>query len=381
MLAKFFGRRAEPEFKVVCDPESIVYPVDFDAPDYPYAQAFKEADAYVRKLPAQGVVPISDVLRLQFYSLFKQATMGDIKKDVKQPSLLWDWEGYWKVYGWRKCRGMTREKARDMYIDLLDLQIRKHCSFVWGGPASEDRWAAFHDGVKIIQNLPKGGYRLPESLRARFYSLYKQAHVGDLSDFQKTPAALSGGKYKWLRARPSKAGFDQMRYDEWASLKGMSSEEAQRMYCKAMFKSAAMCGYVWAPPGTEDHLEVIGDQTTAKTLKKRTGADKDAERIAASTHLSVEETIEAAGVQLSVVERLAMHTFLRKEEEQAAAAWAAGGIKAEEKGEGVRAESLWLRGLTRGSEKEHRRRHLKGGGVGKGNRSGKGDGGGLQGGG
>ncbi|KAG5503800.1 hypothetical protein JIQ42_07317 [Leishmania sp. Namibia] len=322
MFATLFGRRAEPEFKVVCDPESIVYPVNFDAPDYPYEQAFKEADAYVRKLPMQGVVPISDVLRLQFYSLFKQATMGDIsEKDVRQPSILRDWEGYWKVYGWRKCRGMTREKARDAYIDLLDLQIRKHCSFVWGGPASEDRWAAFRDGVRIIQNLPKGGYRLPESLRAHFYALYRQAHVGDLSDFQKTSAALSGKKYKWLRARPSKAGFDQMRYDEWVALKGMSGEEAKRMYCKDMFKNAAMCGYVWAPPGAEDHLEVIGDQTTAKTLKKRADADKDAERIAASTHLSVEETMNAAGVQLSMVERLTMHSFMRKE--QAAAAKAA----------------------------------------------------------
>ncbi|CAJ1007219.1 putative Acyl CoA binding protein [Leishmania naiffi] len=322
MFARFFWRRAKPELKVVCDAESIVYPVDFDAPDYPYEQAFKEADAYVRKLPIQGVIPISDIVRLQFYSLFKQATEGDIsEKDVKQPSILRDWERYWKVYGWRKCRGMTREKARDRYIDLLDLQIRKHCSFVWGAPASEDRWAAFHDGVRIIRNLPKGGYRLPESLRAHFYALYKQAHVGDLSDFQKTPGALSG-KYKWLRSRPLKVGFDQMRYDEWAALKGMSPEKAKRMYCKDIFKNAAMCGYVWAPPGTDDHLEVIGDQTSAKTLKKRADADKDAERIAAATHLSIEETINAAGLQLSMIERLTMHSFL-KEEKQAAAAKAA----------------------------------------------------------
>ncbi|AYU77825.1 hypothetical protein, unknown function [Leishmania donovani] len=335
MLATFFGRRAEPEFKVVCDPESIVFPVDFDAPDYPYEQAFEEADAYVRKLPMRGVVPVSDVLRLQFYSLFKQATEGDINEDVKQPSMLRDWEGYWKVYGWRKCRGMTRERARDLYIDLLDVQIRKHCSFVWGAPSGEDRWVAFHDGVKIIRNLPKGGYYLPDSLRAHFYALYKQALVGNLSDFQKTPAAFSEKKYKWLRSRPSKAGFGQMRYDEWAAVKGMSCENAKRMYCKDIFKSAAMCGYVWAPPGTEDHLKVIGDQTSAKTLKKRTDADERAERIAGATHLTMEEAMDAVGVHLSMVERLAMHSFTKKE--QAAAAKApeevAGRKKREEKAE------------------------------------------------
>ncbi|CBZ25417.1 hypothetical protein, unknown function [Leishmania mexicana MHOM/GT/2001/U1103] len=333
MFATFFGRRAEPEFKVVSDPESIVFPVDFDAPDYPYEHAFEEADAYVRKLPMRGVVPVSDVLRLQFYSLFKQATQGDIKEDVKQPSMLRDWEGYWKVHGWRKCRGMTRERARDLYIDLLDLQIRKHCTFVWGAPSGEDRWAAFHDGVRIIRNLPKGGYYLPDSLRAHFYALYKQALVGTLSDFQKTPAALSEKRYKWLRSRPLKAGFEQMRYDEWAALKGMSCEKAKRMYCKDIFKSAAMCGYVWAPPGTEDHLKVIGDQTSAKTLKKRIDADEHAERIAGAMHFTMEEAMDAVGVHLSIVERLTMHSFTKKEQTAAAKAAeeAAGRKKREEK--------------------------------------------------
>ncbi|GET87616.1 hypothetical protein, unknown function [Leishmania tarentolae] len=319
MFTTFFGRRAEPEFKVVTDAESIVFPVDFDASDYPYEQAFDEADAYVRKLPMRGVVPVSDVLRLQFYSLFKQATEGDIGEDVVQPNMLRDWEGYWKVYGWRKCRGVTRERARNLYIDLLDLQIRKHCSFVWGAPCHEDRWAAFYEGVKIIQNLPKGGYYIPDPLRAHFYALYKQALVGNLSDFQKTPAALSE-KYKWLRSRPSKAGFDQLRYDKWAALKGMSGEEAKRMYCKDIFKNAAMCGYVWAPPGTEGHLKVIGDQTSAETLKKRAGADEHSEEIANAVHFSMEEAMDAAGVRLSMVERMLLRSFTKKEQAAAAKA-------------------------------------------------------------
>ncbi|KAK7195073.1 Acyl CoA binding protein [Novymonas esmeraldas] len=314
MFSAVFGRRAAPEFKIVRDAESIEYPVDFDAPDYPYQQAFAEADAYVRKMPMQGVVPVSDLLRLQFYSLFKQAMEGDLnEKEVKQPNMLRDWEGYWKVYGWRKCRGMPREKARDMYIDLLDVQIRKHCSFVWGAPAGEDRWAAFHDGVRIVQNLPKGGYHLPESLRAHFYALYKQATVGNLKSFQKTPEALTTKKYKWLRTRPVKAGIDQMKYDAWAALKGMDSERAKRTYCRDLFKNAAMCGYVWAPPGTADHLEVLGDQTSAKTMKMRADATKDAERIEAAKNLSVEQTMDVAGLPLSLFERVAMHSFLKKE--------------------------------------------------------------------
>ncbi|KPA76151.1 hypothetical protein ABB37_07917 [Leptomonas pyrrhocoris] len=314
----FFGqrRKSDEPMKPVVDPATIVEPVDFFGPAFPYEQGFKEIDAYIRTLPAKGYVPVSDILRLQFYSLYKQATLGDIDESkVKQPSLFRDWEGYWKVVGWRKCKGMPRERARDFYIELFDAQVRKHSKVKWGAPLAEDRWAAFYDGVQRIQNLPKNGYNISDQLRAHVYAMFKQATVGDLKAFQKSEAARAS-RYKWLRSRPTKAGFDQFRYDEWLKLAGMSTEHAKRLYCKELFHEAALYGYVWDPPGTEGHLEVIGDQTSAKnfkridseTLRRRLWIEhpsNDADAPLAE--------IEGAGVKLSGVEKVALKKFLFKE--------------------------------------------------------------------
>lgn len=320
LFASWFGKKKTDEpTKPVVDPATIVEPVDFFSAKFPYEQGFKEIDAYIRTLPEKGYVPVSDILRLQFYALYKQATLGDIdEKKVKQPSMFRDWEGYWKVVGWRKCKGMAKEKARDFYIELLDAQIRKHSTVKWGATLAEDRWAAFYDGVQRVQNLPKNGYHISDSLRAHVYAMYKQGTVGDLKAFQKSSAATAA-KYKWLRARPAKAGFDQLRYDEWKKLDGMSKEHAKRLYCKELFREAAMYGYVWDPPGTEGHLEVVGDQTSAKnfkrmdseTLRKRLWIENPSNDAEAPV-----EEIEGAGVKLSAVERMALKKFLRKERKE-----------------------------------------------------------------
>ncbi|KPI86409.1 hypothetical protein ABL78_4525 [Leptomonas seymouri] len=317
-FGSFFGqrKRSEEPMKPVVDPATIVEPVDFFSPNFPYEQGFKEIDAYIRTLPEKGYVPVSDILRLQFYSLYKQATMGDIdEKKVRQPSIIRDWEGFWKVVGWRKCKGMPRERARDFYIELLDAQIRKHSKVKWGAPLAEDRWAAFYDGVQRIQNLPKNGYYISDNLRARVYAMFKQATVGDLKAFQQSEAARAS-KYKWLRSRPAKLGFDQYRYDEWLKLEGMTSEHAKRLYCKVLFHEAAQYGYVWDPPGTEGHLEVVGDQTSAKNFK---ALDSEVlKRRPRIEHPSDDPEaplaeIEGAGVKLSAVEKVALKKFLFKE--------------------------------------------------------------------
>lgn len=147
--------------------------------------------------------------------------------------------------------------------------------------------------------------------------MYKQATVGDLKAFQKSEAAKAP-KYKWLRTRPAKPGFDQYRYDEWLALEGMTSEYAKRLYCKKVFHEAALYGYVWDPPGTEGHLEVIGDQTSAKTFKRI-----DSETL--KKRLCVEnlpdhpeallQEIEGTDVKLSEVEKIALKKLLYEQEE------------------------------------------------------------------
>lgn len=314
-----YRKRSDEPMKPVVDPATIVEPVDFFSPEFPYEQGFKEVDAYIHALPEKGYVPVSDVLRLQFYALYKQATLGDIdEKKVKQPNVFRDWEGYWKVVGWRKCKGMSKERARDLYIDLLDAQINRYLKLKWGAPLAEDRWAAFYDGVRRIQNLPKNGYHLSDELRARFYATFKQATVGDLKDFQKSEAAKAS-KYKWLRSRPAKPGFDQLRYDDWLKLEGMTSEYAKRLYCKQLFNEAALYGYVWDPPGTEGHLEVVGDQTTAKNFKRMDSEQLKSratvEHPSNYTEAPLKE-IEGAGVKLSVIEKLTLKKYMSKEQKR-----------------------------------------------------------------
>lgn len=253
-------------FVPVKDPDAIVCPVNFDDPEYPIEQAFKEAQEYARKIPKEGYVPVSDVLRLYFYAYYKQATEGDLDPSKKQPSMWRNWEGHWKYYAWSKLRGTSKEVARDEYVRLLDENIRKRSTFVWA-PA-KDPWKAFDEAVHLVQNFPKKPYQMPDEMRATFYGLFKQATVGDLEVFQKSAVANKEKKYKWLRSRPTKAGFDQLRYDQWASHKGMNRDQSIRAYLHYFYKIGAMHGYFWDPPGTEAHMEEVGNQLTAENRRR-----------------------------------------------------------------------------------------------------------------
>jgi len=76
---------------------------------------FDDAVAFVQN--AEGDFEPSNDLKLQFYSLFKQATEGDVKG--KKPGML-DVVGRAKYSAWEKLKGMSSEDAMKRYIELLD---------------------------------------------------------------------------------------------------------------------------------------------------------------------------------------------------------------------------------------------------------------------
>jgi len=76
-----------------------------------------------------------------------------------------------------------------------------------------DLQAEFDEAVHFIQTA-EGGFRPSNELKLEFYALYKQAACGDVSG-----------------RRPGMLDFiARAKYDAWASLRGMSKEEAMQRY-------------------------------------------------------------------------------------------------------------------------------------------------------
>lgn len=75
-------------------------------------QNFEEACEKVNKLPTQS----NDTL-LKLYSLFKQATEGDVQG--KKPGLL-DVRGRAKYSAWESLKGMNQHQAREDYLNLVN---------------------------------------------------------------------------------------------------------------------------------------------------------------------------------------------------------------------------------------------------------------------
>jgi acyl-CoA-binding protein len=76
-------------------------------------EQFEAAQTRAKSLPQK---PSNDDL-LALYSLFKQATDGDVKGE--RPSGF-DFVGAAKFDAWEKRRGMTADDAMQAYIDLVD---------------------------------------------------------------------------------------------------------------------------------------------------------------------------------------------------------------------------------------------------------------------
>lgn len=76
---------------------------------------FEKAAAFVRK-PAAGAQP-STAEKLRFYGLYKQATEGD--NTTEAPSF-YQLEAKQKWQAWTDVKGMSKEAAREAYVQELD---------------------------------------------------------------------------------------------------------------------------------------------------------------------------------------------------------------------------------------------------------------------
>jgi acyl-CoA-binding protein len=66
---------------------------------------------------AKGLPNQSNETLLELYSLYKQATVGDVEGD--RPAGF-DFRGAAKYDSWEKRRGMSSDEAKQAYIDLVD---------------------------------------------------------------------------------------------------------------------------------------------------------------------------------------------------------------------------------------------------------------------
>jgi diazepam-binding inhibitor (GABA receptor modulating acyl-CoA-binding protein) len=75
-------------------------------------QQFEEAVGSSKGLPDQ-----SNENLLKLYSLYKQATEGDV--NIEKPSNMFDFKGIAKYNAWDALRGISKEEAMQQYIDLV----------------------------------------------------------------------------------------------------------------------------------------------------------------------------------------------------------------------------------------------------------------------
>uniref|UniRef100_A0A3Q4HVV6 Acyl-CoA-binding protein n=1 Tax=Neolamprologus brichardi TaxID=32507 RepID=A0A3Q4HVV6_NEOBR len=80
---------------------------------------FDEAAAEVKQLKAKP----TDEEMLQIYSLFKQATVGDV--NTSRPGMF-DFTGKAKWDAWEKQKGKSNENAMNEYISLVEELKQKY---------------------------------------------------------------------------------------------------------------------------------------------------------------------------------------------------------------------------------------------------------------
>jgi diazepam-binding inhibitor (GABA receptor modulator, acyl-CoA-binding protein) len=72
----------------------------------------------VRTFKPSKTVP--NEAKLKAYSLYKQATVGDV--NIDRPSGMFDFEGKAKWDAWSALKGMSKEEAMQKYIDEIESQ-------------------------------------------------------------------------------------------------------------------------------------------------------------------------------------------------------------------------------------------------------------------
>jgi acyl-CoA-binding protein len=73
---------------------------------------FEASVARSKELPAQ-----SNENLLKLYSLYKQATEGDV--NIEKPTNMFDFKGIAKYNSWEELKGMSKDDAMKSYIDLV----------------------------------------------------------------------------------------------------------------------------------------------------------------------------------------------------------------------------------------------------------------------
>lgn len=78
----------------------------------------EEFQAVAKQLEANpgAATGLPDDKKLEIYSLFKQATVGDVNTD--RPGML-DFKGKAKWDAWNGKKGTPKEEAQQQYIDLV----------------------------------------------------------------------------------------------------------------------------------------------------------------------------------------------------------------------------------------------------------------------
>lgn len=91
------------------------------------AAHFDAAVEYVRSLPKDGPVQMSNSVKLQFYGLYKQATEGDVQGT--QPWAV-QVEARSKWDAWNSRKGMSSDEAKLEYVRLL-INVTKENGNPW----------------------------------------------------------------------------------------------------------------------------------------------------------------------------------------------------------------------------------------------------------
>lgn len=98
------------------------------APPHPLASSpawiharFERAVDMIQSLPKSGPIQTTYDQKLQLYSVYKQATEGDIKGS--RPGML-DILGRAKWDAWNKCKGLSQLEAERLYVDALIRVLR-----------------------------------------------------------------------------------------------------------------------------------------------------------------------------------------------------------------------------------------------------------------
>ena len=80
---------------------------------------FEQAAALVQE-KASVVATLPDDKKLEFYSLFKQGSIGDVNTD--RPGML-DFKGKAKWDAWNAKKGVSQEEAQQQYIELVEALV------------------------------------------------------------------------------------------------------------------------------------------------------------------------------------------------------------------------------------------------------------------